>query len=554
MKFEIADLPGWYLGEAGDERIRVDSDAGGNGWFIDQTGLTDEEFPRSGDIPVAGSNATAAEPRSSTTVTGMSPLPVRRYTDATGAPAGRIDLLTAILHEMGHALGLCDSYAEQDRDGLMYGFLTKGERRLPSRRDAAAATVLGGVPHVHPHFLTTPLNIGDLPAGKTVTITYVVTINPATTAISTSSQGTVSGANIANKLTNDPQTATADDATVTPIQQPPVVSNVAVAVNEDTTLTLTAANFTGSYSDPNSDALTSVRIISLPANGTLKVGAANATVGQDVPAASLGTITFVPAQDFNGVTSFTWNASDGTTLAVTPALVNITVNPVNDTPVLAGIEATSLPYIENQAATPISATLTVADVDGTLASATVSITGNYANGQDVLGFAPQPGITGTFNPATGTLTLTGSATVAVYQATLRAVTYSNTSETPSILARTVSIQVNDGAATGNLSNIVTRGITVTSVNDDPTPGPDTILRNAAASAKVLETGLLANDTDLDGDTPLTITGVNTPSPNGADDHAKRRATSSICLPRDLPGRILLPTCFPTEMAAPPTGR
>jgi hypothetical protein len=34
LKFEVADLPGWYLGEAGGNRIRVDSDAGGHGWFI----------------------------------------------------------------------------------------------------------------------------------------------------------------------------------------------------------------------------------------------------------------------------------------------------------------------------------------------------------------------------------------------------------------------------------------------------------------------------------------------------------------------------------------
>jgi hypothetical protein len=46
---------------------------------------------------------------------------------------GRIDLLTAVMHEIGHALGLEDSYAEEDRDSIMYGFLTKGERRFPSQ-------------------------------------------------------------------------------------------------------------------------------------------------------------------------------------------------------------------------------------------------------------------------------------------------------------------------------------------------------------------------------------------------------------------------------------
>ena len=67
----------------------------------------------------------------------------RRYTDPTGAPAGRMDLLTAVMHEMGHALGLEDSYHEHDRDALMYGFLTMGERRLPTQRDAVAARAPG---------------------------------------------------------------------------------------------------------------------------------------------------------------------------------------------------------------------------------------------------------------------------------------------------------------------------------------------------------------------------------------------------------------------------
>src|SRR5207302_7669975 len=44
------------------------------------------------------------------------------------------------MHEMGHKLGLDDSYAEQDRDNLMYGYLTVGERRIPSKGQAASAS------------------------------------------------------------------------------------------------------------------------------------------------------------------------------------------------------------------------------------------------------------------------------------------------------------------------------------------------------------------------------------------------------------------------------
>ena len=55
------------------------------------------------------------------------------------------------MHEMGHAIGLPDSYAEKDRDSLMYGFLTKGERRLPSKGQAIGA-IPGSV--TGSHFLT----------------------------------------------------------------------------------------------------------------------------------------------------------------------------------------------------------------------------------------------------------------------------------------------------------------------------------------------------------------------------------------------------------------
>ena len=42
------------------------------------------------------------------------------------------------------------------------------------------------------------------------------------------------------------------------------------------------------------------------------------------------------------------------------------------------------------------------DIDSAnLAWATVPITGNFVNGQDVLGFTTQNGITGSFNAATG---------------------------------------------------------------------------------------------------------------------------------------------------------
>ena len=155
-------------------------------------------------------------------------------------------------------------------------------------------------------------------------------------------------------------------------------------------------------------------------------------------------------------------ANDGT-IDSAPATDTINVTPVNDPPVVTA--GHTLNYTENQAATAFDSAITVSDVDSAnLASATVQITGNYANGQDILAFSNTANITGTFNAGTGTLTLTGSDTVAHYQAALESVTYFDNSDNPSGLARTVTIIANDGVAN---STAVTDTINVTPVDDAP---------------------------------------------------------------------------------------
>jgi len=190
----------------------------------------------------------------------------------------------------------------------------------------------------------------------------------------------------------------------------------------------------------------------------------------------------------------TWLASDGvaTSSAVTST---INVTNVNDAPVLTA--GGTLNYTENQAATAIDTTITASDVDSAnFTSATVQITANYVNGQDVLSFTNTANITGSFNAATGTLTLTGSDTVANYQTALRNVKYANTSDNPSTAARTVSWQVNDGGGVNNLSNVPTSTINVTSVNDAPVVtagGTLSYTENQVATA--IDTTITVTDAD-----------------------------------------------------------
>ncbi|WP_022824620.1 LamG-like jellyroll fold domain-containing protein [Hymenobacter norwichensis] len=139
-------------------------------------------------------------------------------------------------------------------------------------------------------------------------------------------------------------------------------------------------------------------------------------------------------------------------------------------PVLSNIEGTALNYAEGAPATQVTNTLTVTDADNTtLSGATVNIL-NFDATEDILLFTNQNGITGSFATATGTLTLTGTASLAAYQAALRSVRYQNTdavNATDGI--RTIRFSVTDASSTG--SNVVARGIVVTSSLDAAAPLP-----------------------------------------------------------------------------------
>jgi hypothetical protein len=96
----------------------------------------------------------------------------------------------------------------------------------------------------------------------------------------------------------------------------------------------------------------------------------------------------------------------------------------------------------------LDSTLTASDPDsgGNLTGATVDISSGFTTG-DALNFATQNGITES-GFSNGTLSLTGAASIANYQAALRSVTYSSSLSDPTVggtdNSRTISWSVNDG--------------------------------------------------------------------------------------------------------------
>ena len=129
--------------------------------------------------------------------------------------------------------------------------------------------------------------------------------------------------------------ASSAPATVTVVLAPtpdqPSLAAVKIEFNEDTTNTLSAASFAAKFSDPDGGSLDSIKILSVPAVGTLKHGATNAVVGLVLPTNRIQELSYSRPADDNGDATFTVTASNGV-FSSGEAVVTLSVLPVNDVP------------------------------------------------------------------------------------------------------------------------------------------------------------------------------------------------------------------------------
>jgi hypothetical protein len=116
IQVSVTNLPGLELGESSSlvDTIYLDTTAQGYGWFIDPTPGQDNEFP----VQAAKSEDLATR----------------------GPAANEMDLLTVIMHEMGHFLGHDDLNPQASPYDLMSADLAAGVRRLPDSAVLAAVT------------------------------------------------------------------------------------------------------------------------------------------------------------------------------------------------------------------------------------------------------------------------------------------------------------------------------------------------------------------------------------------------------------------------------
>lgn len=173
--------------------------------------------------------------------------------------------------------------------------------------------------------------------------------------------------------------------------------------------------------------------------------------------AALQTVTFSATGRAGVPRTVTINITDDSGLnalvpGVTTALVK---NPDRPTVVTLGLTALDFPNV-GDTVQPITLA-TIVDTDSTvLSGASVKITNRFTTG-DTLGFPPIDGnpITAAYNPATGELKLTGTATIAQYKQALEAVTFTATRYGGGLLdvlgvTRTLSVYVIDDTNATNL--------------------------------------------------------------------------------------------------------
>ncbi|MCV6611937.1 MAG: DUF4347 domain-containing protein, partial [Amphritea sp.] len=268
---------------------------------------------------------------------------------------------------------------------------------------------------------------------------------------------------------------------VAPVNDPP--QRIAGTVNDLTitndagltSLGLGGLNYSpGGGADESGQSLTYrvTSVVSAPLTGNVYLADGTTVVTPGVYSlAQIRGMQFDPlASSVGNPDLLVWTVTDSDGEVLTETIKLKLLNP-NNAPVLSG-SAGAINYEEQAAAVAIDSGIVLNDTDGQAGSdpasaytATVTISGNYQAG-DTLGFTNTANIQGSLSGNTLTLSVISGqvASVAEFQAALRSVTFSHSSDNPDENTRTVSFKFFDGR---DESNTVTKDIAVKGRNDGP---------------------------------------------------------------------------------------
>jgi VCBS repeat-containing protein len=409
--------------------------------------------------------------------------------------------------------------------------------------DAGAQTVVG--------FATPAPGGGADEAGQTFTysvsnsnnVLFSVqpTIDASGTLTFTAAAGAFGTATVTVSVTDSGGTASGGDdtsasqvftITVNPVADTPSVTNA--TTNEDTQ---TASGLVISRNASDSNEVTHFKVTGI-AGGTLYLNDGTTAVvdGSFITFAQANAgLRFTPAADSTANGSFQVQASTSNVdagLGGGLATATITVNAVNDAPVVASLGGDALAYQEGDGALVIEqgGNAAVTDIDSAdfdTGVLTMTITAGGQPAEDVLSVRNQGVGAGQIGFVAGSVTYQGvtigtaaggsagtplsitlniSATPAAVGALLRNITYENTDTLNATAgARTVSFVVTDGDGGASLAQSAT--VTVTAVNAPPVAADDAAATDEDSALVVAAPGVLGNDSDPESGA-LTVTEVN----------------------------------------------
>ncbi len=338
---------------------------------------------------------------------------------------------------------------------------------------------------------------------------------------------------------------------VAAVNDAPDGADASAALLEDGTYLFSAADFSAGFSDPDgTDAFAGITVSGLPAAGTLSyddgTGALAVTEGRFVSAADLaaGYLTFTPGADGNGAAyaGFAFQVHDdggtangGADQDPVANLFTLHVTAVNDAPIV-DLDFTTFPeldvalaYTEGDAPVTIAPNALVQDPDQPANYAGYTLTAAFAaNGtasdQLIVGTVPgaidvsgadilyQGVVVATFTGGAGgtplVIAFNSNACGCSLQAVTASIGYSNSSNAPSTLARTIVFTVNDGGASHATASAAAT-IAVTAIESAAVAQDDAVATDEATaiSGNVFADNGFGLDDDPDGPS-LTVAAVN----------------------------------------------